>query len=111
MTRQRNKHLEESHEGQVPEDGLKNAAEKRQVLLLKCLSIAAGAAMLAYLILSSFDTTTELIPDHESISDACLILGGLGAAVAAAIALAQWKKLAIARSALCGRRRSLFWAV
>ena len=81
----------------MPEDGLKNAAEKRQVLLLKCLSIAAGAAMLAYLILSSFDTTTELIPDHESISDACLILGGLGAAVAAAIALAQWKKLAIAQ--------------
>lgn len=83
--------------GTVPEDVAKNAWGRRQVFLLKCLAIGAGAAMLTYLILSSFDTTTELIPDHESISQACLMLGGLGGAVASAVALSQWKKLAIAQ--------------
>lgn len=81
----------------MPENVAKNAAQKRQVSLLKCVAIAAAAAMLTYLILSSFDTTTELIPDHENVSQACLLLGGLGAAVATAVALLQWKKLAIAQ--------------
>ena len=70
----------------MPDNVLRNSAEKRQSMLFRCLLISAGSALLMYSILRWFDTTTELIPDHSNVLEACFLLGGLGAMVAAAVA-------------------------
>ena len=72
---------------------------------LRALALLAGLMWLAYFIMSWFDNTTELVPDHTGVLNWCFVLGGLGALGAAVVVLAHWKSLALAQRIvwpLCG---------
>jgi peptidoglycan/LPS O-acetylase OafA/YrhL len=56
-------------------------------------AIAVCLILFAYFVLSEFDNTTELFPDHADALNWCAALGALGALITIAFLWSQWKTL------------------
>ncbi len=79
------------------EDSTQETANIAQITPRRALLLIVGLTWLAYFMMNGFDTTTELIPDHGETLGWCFVVGGFGAAIAAALVLVQWRKLVLAQ--------------